>query len=1037
TYVVGQDNDDVDMHYYDRQLYTISLEAMRLIVATDVLVVGLKGGLGIEIVKNIVLAGVRSVTLYDDDPVTMSDLSSNFTLDQSHVGVARSTACQEVVSSLKHNVTCYTGELTEDVIKRHHVVVLANQLPSINVKVNQWCRDHSIKFIAVECHGVFGSLFNDFGDQFHITDIRDEVLSPALITSFKRSDSAGSDSSSNNNNNNNNSTNGLFEEVEIHLEECTSYMHGLSVGDQIHLCIKGITQLVDHGPYTIKEIHQRYKLKIDMPSELTQILGSFTGGRVIPLPQSLTVDFKPLSITSQDLYCPSDDPAKSYNDIQLNLAFQAVHRFSEVHGHFPRAFNIVDAEEVLELAKVLATDINSQPSVDETLVLQISFTWSGELAPVSSIIGGVAAQEVLKAASHLFQPIYQLTYFDYSSVLPTDLLNMSSPLDTSTNSRYDGLLAVLGRDIQRLIESQRLFLVGAGASGCELLKNLALMGFGCGTNGHIQFADHDVVELHNLHTQILYSREDIGNLKATCAARTTKAINPAMNITAHTDQWNAEANSNFNQQFYTDLDAVLMAPDNLSARMHIDERCVKFGIPYIDTGLRGNKGSVQVVVPHQTQPYSATKDPFEHSFPKDMHHFPRGVEHTTNWAQDILQNQYVESPNDANEYLNDPSKIDDKSLSAFSMSSLLDRISEILLLEVIPTNIEQCIQLARNMFEQEFTIKTQRLLHSFPKDLVTATGAPFWGHPNRIDAPTPLSFSSQDHQHRQFVIVAAKLFALTFSIEWTLDAQCTEEQLTQWMDSVTLRRPKSLGTKPYTDERRLKREAKIRAKLSARSDQLKGLKLHIVKPQLGEPGHLTSEFVVLASQLKSRVYNIEQENAHKIRGIAKKIIPTLITSASVVAGLACLELLKLMQKKKLQQCPRSFINLATATFIHAQPLPPKKYNMIGSVEGEWTEWDHVEVYGDITLRELVHHIEHHYLCTLTMLCTGTWLLYARFMRKELHEKLFDQPIKQIIEDKSKQKIGDKVRFLDLDVCLDYLGTDYDCEDFPKIRYVIK
>lgn len=50
-------------------------EAMQRMAGSSVLIMGL-GGLGVEIAKNIILAGVKSVTLYDPTPATYYDLSS-------------------------------------------------------------------------------------------------------------------------------------------------------------------------------------------------------------------------------------------------------------------------------------------------------------------------------------------------------------------------------------------------------------------------------------------------------------------------------------------------------------------------------------------------------------------------------------------------------------------------------------------------------------------------------------------------------------------------------------------------------------------------------------------------------------------------------------------------------------------------------------------------------------------------------------------------------------------------------------------------
>lgn len=53
------------------------------------------------------------------------------------------------------------------------------------------------------------------------------------------------------------------------------------------------------------------------------------------------------------------------------------------------------------------------------------------------------------------------------------------------NSRYDGIISVFGRKFMERMTSQRYFMVGAGAIGCELLKNFTLMGLGAGPQGKV------------------------------------------------------------------------------------------------------------------------------------------------------------------------------------------------------------------------------------------------------------------------------------------------------------------------------------------------------------------------------------------------------------------------------------------------------------------------------------------------------------------------------------------------------------------------
>jgi ubiquitin-activating enzyme E1 len=71
--VVG--NDQIDEGLYSRQLYVLGHEAMKKMANSNVLIVGMKG-LGVEIAKNVALAGVKSVTIYDPAPVEIADLGT-------------------------------------------------------------------------------------------------------------------------------------------------------------------------------------------------------------------------------------------------------------------------------------------------------------------------------------------------------------------------------------------------------------------------------------------------------------------------------------------------------------------------------------------------------------------------------------------------------------------------------------------------------------------------------------------------------------------------------------------------------------------------------------------------------------------------------------------------------------------------------------------------------------------------------------------------------------------------------------------------
>lgn len=76
---------DIDEGLYSRQLYVLGHDAMRRMANSDVLISGL-GGLGVEIAKNVILGGVKSVTLHDSAVCTIEDLGSQFYLYQDDIG---------------------------------------------------------------------------------------------------------------------------------------------------------------------------------------------------------------------------------------------------------------------------------------------------------------------------------------------------------------------------------------------------------------------------------------------------------------------------------------------------------------------------------------------------------------------------------------------------------------------------------------------------------------------------------------------------------------------------------------------------------------------------------------------------------------------------------------------------------------------------------------------------------------------------------------------------------------------------------------
>ena len=278
---------------------------------------------------------------------------------------------------------------------------------------------------------------------------------------------------------------------------------------------------------------------------------------------------------------------------------------------------------------------------------------------MAAAIGGFVAQEVLKACSGKFMPIKPWLYFDARECLPEDKSVLTVEACKPTGSRYDGQVAIFGKDFQDKISKQKYMVVGAGAIGCELLKNFALMGLGASPEGKIFVTDMDHIERSNLNRQFLFRPWDVQQPKASVAAKAAKAMNPHLNIEALENRVGAETEEIYNDDFFENLDGVANALDNIEARTYMDRRCVYYRLPLLESGTLGTKGNTQVVIPDLTESYSSTRDPPEKSIPIcTLKNFPNQIEHTLQWARDLFEGTFTQVPQSALQYLLESDFID-------------------------------------------------------------------------------------------------------------------------------------------------------------------------------------------------------------------------------------------------------------------------------------------------------------------------------------------------------------------------------------------
>lgn len=154
---------------------------------------------------------------------------------------------------------------------------------------------------------------------------------------------------------------------------------------------------------------------------------------------------------------------------------------------------------------------------------------------------------------------------------------------------------------QEILKDSTVLIAGVGGLGCEIAKNLAMSGVGT-----LILVDLDKIEYTNLNRQILFIGASEGESKAEVAARTLKQINPSGKYVAF-----PKALELLPPALFESADLIISGLDSISARNHLNRRCVHFNKPLIDGGTLDYNGHIYTVFPGENACLEC--DPFRES----------------------------------------------------------------------------------------------------------------------------------------------------------------------------------------------------------------------------------------------------------------------------------------------------------------------------------------------------------------------------------------------------------------------------------------
>ncbi|MCE2853457.1 MAG: ThiF family adenylyltransferase [Chloroflexaceae bacterium] len=174
--------------------------------------------------------------------------------------------------------------------------------------------------------------------------------------------------------------------------------------------------------------------------------------------------------------------------------------------------------------------------------------------------------------------------------------NIELTHDDFQEDKYDRLRRITWWDQSRL-QNANIMIVGAGAIGNELIKNLALLGV-----GKLLIIDMDTIESSNLTRSVLFRQIDVGRYKADVAAERAMELNPdiiakplALNII-----------EDIGLGVFRRMNLVLGGLDNREARLAINHACYRVNIPWIDGAIEVLNGFARVFTPPHGACYECT-----------------------------------------------------------------------------------------------------------------------------------------------------------------------------------------------------------------------------------------------------------------------------------------------------------------------------------------------------------------------------------------------------------------------------------------------
>lgn len=619
--------------------------------------------------------------------------------------------------------------------------------------------------------------------------------------------------------------------------------------------------------------------------------------------------------------------------------------------------HIIESDE--EIANINFNQIKSElenPSLHEDWVkpdkpLELFNYWKKnelnpedklELSGVNCYFGGLIASEAIKFITKKDIPIKQWYFWE----------------DTSYLNYYDFgrnmIEKIVGKENYEQMINANWFMVGSGAIGCEMIKNVSLMNIST-KDGMFYLTDPDTIEVSNLSRQFLFHSEDLNNSKSIVAGSKVKKFNNNFNVLSYQDKMCPETENIYDDKFYNNLDGIINALDNYEARLYMDKKAIEYGLPLFESGTQGTKGNTQVIIPYLTENYGATSDPPEsESYPLcTLKNFPNKPEHVIHYIKEMFNEWLSDFPNKVNRYIENNIHLEE--LTEIEKLDLINKMNKFF---KYSNKVEDQIKFWNEFYYQNFRDNILQILENYPEDH-TIDDEPFWKN-GKVCPQVP-----NEELKKDFIKYSLKISERLYDVNYDYDESI--------LDNLEILDPKISKVKIAIKEEDLKNQEKFD------DEELNVIPNVLNMINFDKDLEVDYNWLYQGTKIRSETYKIEMISKLKVRQISGKIIPALATTTSIVSGLISLEILKYYNKSKIEDYRSYFLDTSLNQLLYSEPNSVKK-NKIGELEV--SIWDKFVETTDQTIEELINKYNIKFKTEISIVVSESKVLYAPFISEE-------------------------------------------------------